>query len=184
MQSVMGKLSPESFLNNQNWAYLWIKSVKFHAVFFIACQVESCQNILKLSCRSLVIDSNFSFNKHINNLCKKASTKFNALTRISGYMDLPKRRMIMKLFKTSSFGYCPLIGCFIVEHEKIKISSIHEGKLNVSIQYGFRTFKWNFPEQGFTVQFKEKLNIFLLHKYTQYIIVLNHYPFLIYRYKN
>ena len=112
MQSVMGKLSPESFLNNQNWAYLWIKSVKFHAVFFIACQVESCQNILKLSCRSLVIDSNFSFNKHINNLCKKASTKFNALTRISGYMDLPKRRMIMKLSKTSSFGYCPLIWMF------------------------------------------------------------------------
>ena len=37
----------------------------------------------------------------MNNLCKKVSTKFNALTRISGYMDLPKRRMIMKLSKTS-----------------------------------------------------------------------------------
>ena len=32
----------------------------------------------------VTIDSNLSFNKHFNNLCKKASTKLNALARISG----------------------------------------------------------------------------------------------------
>ena len=58
------------------------------------------------------IDSTLSFNKHINNLCKKASAKLNALARIAGYMDFPKRRFIMKAFITSQFGYCPLIWMF------------------------------------------------------------------------
>ena len=49
------------------------------------------------------IDSNLSFNKDINNLCKKASTKVNALARISGCMDLSKRRIIMKSFIKSQF---------------------------------------------------------------------------------
>ena len=56
----------------------------------------------------VTIDSNLSFEKHINNLCKKASQKLNALARISGYINLQKRRVIMKSFITSQFGYCPL----------------------------------------------------------------------------
>ena len=49
----------------------------------------------------ITIDSNLSFNMHINNLYKKASVKLNALARIAGYMDFPKRRLIMKAFITS-----------------------------------------------------------------------------------
>ena len=60
----------------------------------------------------ITTDSNLSFNKHINNLCKKASIKLNALARISGYMDLPKCRVIMKSFITSQFGYSTLIWMF------------------------------------------------------------------------
>ena len=60
----------------------------------------------------ITINSNLSFNKHINNLCKKASAKLNALARIAGYIDFPKRRLIMKAFITSQFGYCPLIWMF------------------------------------------------------------------------
>ena len=63
----------------------------------------------------ITIDSNLSFNKHINNLCKKPSTNLNALARISDYMDLPKRRVIMKSFIISQIGYCPN-ECSIVEH--------------------------------------------------------------------
>ena len=39
---------PDSFLNNQNWAYLCINSLKFCTVF-IVCQVEGYENILKLT---------------------------------------------------------------------------------------------------------------------------------------
>ena len=47
------------------------------------------------------IDSSLSFNGHISTLCIKASAKLNVLARISGYMNLTKRRKIMKAFITS-----------------------------------------------------------------------------------
>ena len=36
----------------------------------------------------VTIDSNLLFDKHINNLCKTAGAKLNALARIAGYMDI------------------------------------------------------------------------------------------------
>ena len=69
----------------------------------------------------VTIDSNLSFNKHINNLCKTANENLNALARISGYMDLPKRQVIINSFITSQFGHCPLIWMF------------HSGALNNKI---------------------------------------------------
>ena len=37
-----------------------------------------------------VIDSNLSFEEHVNNICKKASQKLNALARNSSDMDIQK----------------------------------------------------------------------------------------------
>ena len=57
-QNVVDKLFPDSFLKNQNWAYPWgLYS------FFIICQVESYQNILKLSCRPRAFTSCEAFLK-------------------------------------------------------------------------------------------------------------------------
>ena len=36
---------------------------------------------------------------------KQPAQKLNAPARISGYLNLPKRRIIMKSFITSQFGY-------------------------------------------------------------------------------
>ena len=80
----------------------------------------------------ITTDSNLSFNKHINNLCKKASIKLNALARISGYMDLPKRWVIMKSFITSQFGYCTLIWMFHSRVLNNKINSIHVRALRIT----------------------------------------------------
>ena len=68
--------------------------------------IESEDNQILLG---ITIESSLSFNKHINNLCKKTSAKLKALARISGYMNLLKRGIILKSFITSQFGYCPLI---------------------------------------------------------------------------
>ena len=91
--------------------------------------IESEDNQVLLG---ITIDSNLSFNEHINNLCKKASAKLNALARISGYMNLPKRRIIMKSFITSQFGYCPLIRMFHSRTLNNKINSIHERALRIT----------------------------------------------------
>ena len=57
-------------------------------------------------------DSNLSFEGHVTSLCKKASQKLHALARISHYMDLNKRKNLMKGFITSQFSYCTLIWMF------------------------------------------------------------------------
>ena len=54
-------------------------------------------------------DSNLSFENQVTSFCKKASQKLHALARISHYMDLNKRRNLVKAFMTSQFSYCPLI---------------------------------------------------------------------------
>ena len=80
----------------------------------------------------VTIDSNLSFEKHINNLCKKASQELNALARISGYINLQKRRVIMKSFIISQFGYCPLSWMFHSKRLHNKINSIHERALRIT----------------------------------------------------
>ena len=49
---------------------------------------------------------------HFTSICKKASQKLYALARISHYMELNKRRILMKAFITSQFSYCPLTWIF------------------------------------------------------------------------
>ena len=69
---------------------------------------------------------------NIKSLCEKASAKLNALARISGDMNLPKRRIIMKSFITSQLGYGPFIWMF---HSRIlnnKSNSIHERALRIT----------------------------------------------------
>ena len=57
----------------------------------------------------ITIDSNLTFENHINSICNKTSQKLNALARIAPYMNIQKGRTIIKSFVTSQFSYCPLI---------------------------------------------------------------------------
>ena len=56
----------------------------------------------------VTIDNRLSFIEHVIKICDKASQKLNALARLSSFMSLEKRRIIMKTFVHSQFGYCPL----------------------------------------------------------------------------
>ena len=76
-------------------------------------------------------DSSLSFKGHIASLCKKASQKLHALTRIVNYMDLPKRKVLMKAFITSQFSYCPLIWMFHSRTLNNRINNIRERALRL-----------------------------------------------------
>ena len=85
-------------------------------------------------------DSNLSFENHVTSLCKKASQKLHALARISHYMDLNKRRNLMKAFITSQFSYCPLIWMFHSRSLNNKINRIHERALRLVYQINLSFF--------------------------------------------
>ena len=74
-------------------------------------------------------DSNLSFKCHVTSLCKKASQKLHALARISRYMDLNKRKNLMKDFITFQFSYCQLIWMFYSRNLNNKINRIHKQAL-------------------------------------------------------
>ena len=77
----------------------------------------------------ITIDKDLKFDDHVNSLCKKTCQKLNALARLGPYMNVEKRRIIMKVFIESQFGYCPLVWMFHSRGIKKKINRIHEGAL-------------------------------------------------------
>ena len=46
-------------------------------------------------------DNKLSFENHVSSLCKKTSQKLHALRRVVNFMDLAKRKSLMKAFTTT-----------------------------------------------------------------------------------
>ena len=76
-------------------------------------------------------DNKLTFEKHITDICRKASRKTYALARIVPYMDLSKRRMVMNAFFNSQFNYCPLIWMCHNRMTNRKINRLHERCLRI-----------------------------------------------------
>ena len=77
------------------------------------------------------IDVNLNFSDHISDLCKKASRKISALARVTPFMVLEKRKLIMNTFFTSQFSYCPLIWMCHSRANNRKINMLHERCLRI-----------------------------------------------------
>ena len=80
----------------------------------------------------IILDSRFSFEGHIKNLCTKVGQELNALTRVAPYMCLEKTKTVMKAFVTSQFGYCPLVWMFHNKGPNTEIKSLHERALRIA----------------------------------------------------
>ena len=72
------------------------------------------------------IDSKLNFDCHVNHLCNKANKKLRALARVTPYMTLEKKKIVMKSFFNAQFNYFPLI--WMLHSRKInnKIKHLHE----------------------------------------------------------
>ena len=68
-------------------------------------QIENTQNEKLLG---ITIDSKLSFDKHIQQICSRASAKLKALTRVARFMNITKRKILMNAFFNAQFSYCPL----------------------------------------------------------------------------
>ena len=77
------------------------------------------------------IDSKLSFENHVSSLCKKASQELHALARVVNFMDLAKRKSLMKAFITAQFDYCPLIWMFHIRQSNNRIRKIQARALRL-----------------------------------------------------
>ena len=88
----------------------------------------------------VIIDNKLTFNEHVTWLCKKASQKLHALARVSRFMNMEKRRTIMRAFITSQFGYCPLVWMFHSRTLNNRINKIHERALRIVYNDDYSSF--------------------------------------------
>ena len=77
-------------------------------------------------------DNKITFKSHIKNLCKKASQKIAALSRLSNHLNNSQKRLLLNSIVESQFTYCPL--AFWIFFSKISnnvINKVHERALRM-----------------------------------------------------
>ena len=72
------------------------------------------------------IDSKLTFDSHVSHLCNKANQKLRALARITPYMTLEKKKLVMNSFFNAQFNYSPLIWMLHSRKNSNKIKYLHE----------------------------------------------------------
>ena len=63
---------------------------------------SKCEKLLGIK-----INHKLTFNAHIDEICKKAGQKMNALSRVIPYMNITKRRTLLNTFFMPQLDYCP-----------------------------------------------------------------------------
>ena len=84
---------------------------------------NTIESEMKQELLGITINSNLSFEEHINNICKMANQELDALARISSYY------------------YCPLVWMFCRRKLNNKINAIHERALRIAYCDKHSTFQ-------------------------------------------
>ena len=77
------------------------------------------------------IDNRLSFHGHINNLCRKAPSQINALKRLSLFMGMMEKTILMESFILSNINYCPLVWHFCSKRDTDKMEKIQKSALRI-----------------------------------------------------
>ena len=77
------------------------------------------------------IDNKLKFDKHVLNIIKKANSKLSALSRLTKFMTLQKKRTLYKAFAESQFKYFPLTWMFRGRKTNYKINRLQERALKL-----------------------------------------------------
>ena len=72
------------------------------------------------------IDAKLTFDDHIKDMCRKANSKLWALGRVTPYMSLGKKKLLINSFFAAQFNYCALIWMFYSRSNNSKITRLHE----------------------------------------------------------
>ena len=77
------------------------------------------------------IDKKLTFNDHISDIYIKGGRKISALARVTLYLGIAKKRILMNAFFTSQFSYCPLVWIWHSRANNNKTNILHERCLRI-----------------------------------------------------
>ena len=79
----------------------------------------------------VIIDNRLIVSSHITELCKKASQKMLALSRISNQLNDFDKTLLFNTAVKSQFNYCPFVWMFCSRTPNNIINRVHERALRV-----------------------------------------------------
>ena len=149
-EEVINKLEHQSALLIQWYRYNYLKPNpdKWHLILsevestrFVNINGKHIFNSENEKILGVYFDNKLNFEYHIGKLCKKASQKLHALARVSVFMSIRQKKLIMNAFITSQFGYCPLI--WMCHNRKVQnhINRNHERALRIVYTDGNSSFE-------------------------------------------
>ena len=161
------------FCNNE----MVVNPKKFQ-IMFLGCNVNNFQikignsivhSTNKVTLLGVKIDNKLTFDDHIDEICKKANYKINALLRLRKYLEPKHAGMLCDSYVMAVFNYCPLIWMFctryarniinstlnrarrVVENDKTinvksKVTSIHTKNLKLMLMEVYKSINKLNPE--------------------------------------
>ena len=133
-----------------------------------------CEKLLGIK-----IDHKLTFNAHIEEICKKAGQKINALSRVIPYMNITKWPSLLNTFFMSQFNYCPLTWMCHSRAKNNKINRLHERCLRIIYKDKASTFD-QLLEKDSSVCIHTRNFVFLQLKCLKLLKVLHRQPLMIY----
>ena len=94
------------------------------------------------------IESKLTFKNRMGVVCRKASQKLNALSRLCSIIPFQKRRMLMQAFFISHFSYCPLVWMFHNSNINTRINNLHFRALRMVYREETSTFEEPLERDG------------------------------------
>ena len=115
---------------NEDKCHLIISGHKSEAIWAKIGQTKIWEN-KNQKLLGLKIDHQLNFDGYLISLCKKAGKKLSALARLENFLSLEQRKLLMKSFIESKFGYCPLTWMFCGRKTNARINYVHERALRI-----------------------------------------------------
>ena len=95
-----------------------------------------CEKLLGIK-----VDCGLKFENYLDGLIKKASNKVNAFSRVTPFMNLSKKKMLMNSFFKSQFSCCPLVWICHSRTINNKVNDLHGRCLRVIYNGKISSFK-------------------------------------------
>jgi hypothetical protein len=148
------------------------KSFDHKIVFELKGNRIESENDVKLL--GVTIDYELKFDKHISDICKKASRQLNVLKRIGKYLNKLGRLTIYYSFILSNLNYCPITWHFCSEKNTLKMEKIQERALSfVYNNYTIRDQPFNLKGGGYGFLFHSEIFFRTTQELEYFFVVAN-----------
>ena len=85
------------------------KDTRNETFIFKGLVMKNSKEQKMLGVTMLELDNKLTFKSHSKNLCKKASQKIGALSRLSNHLNDSQKRLILNSIAKSQFSHCLLV---------------------------------------------------------------------------